>query len=403
MEENSNLPFKANEVESLLATAPDTLSRNELSVSACKNAGQTLLDTVESTGGITSDEMDNEIQSYLSKTKKTIDNMNIRRKPITQMLAAISRRFTSLESDIDIKSYGTIPFRLQQERNKYAAKKLEEQKRREEEARRKQMEENEKASFRADVSLLLDNSFAGYVESRKNALRDAMNNATLSSYNQTCDIIKYASVKFEWNDYVQHVHCDLHTLYIPQEERDNIKKAVARDKKAEYERTYLKEMSEIRQQLIDRLPSLKKQLEEQEVLRRTNAEEAERVAAERKAKEAEERMKLEAERRLKETEAKAKAEAEKAAAEVQAAFDFGSSGTETDVKAKVKKKIQITNPQGFLAVYQLWFTREGINLSMDELEKIHKKMIGFCEKAANKDGEQIQSAYVRYVDDVTAK
>ena len=75
----------------------------------------------------------------------------------------------------------------------------------------------------------------------------------------------------------------------------------------------------------------------------------------------------------------------------------------TPTKAKIKKKIQVTNPQGFMQVYQMWFMREGINMSMEDLEKIHKKMISYCEKVVNKDGERIQSAFVRYVDDVIAK
>lgn len=60
--------------------------------------------------------------------------MNKRRKPLTQLLATVSKSFTSLESAIDIKSVTTIPYKLQQARNRYAAKKLAEQKRREEEA-----------------------------------------------------------------------------------------------------------------------------------------------------------------------------------------------------------------------------------------------------------------------------
>lgn len=45
--QNNNLPFKANEVISILQTAPDILARNEASVSACTNAGKTLLDMIE--------------------------------------------------------------------------------------------------------------------------------------------------------------------------------------------------------------------------------------------------------------------------------------------------------------------------------------------------------------------
>ena len=56
--QNNNLPFKANEVISILQTAPDILARNEASVSACTNAGKTLLDTIEGNGGIGTDEID---------------------------------------------------------------------------------------------------------------------------------------------------------------------------------------------------------------------------------------------------------------------------------------------------------------------------------------------------------
>ena len=50
--------------------------------------------------------------------------MNKRRKPLTQLLATVSKSFTSLESAIDVKSVTTIPYKLQQARNKYAAKKI---------------------------------------------------------------------------------------------------------------------------------------------------------------------------------------------------------------------------------------------------------------------------------------
>ena len=110
--------------------------------------------------------------------------MNKRRKPLTQLLATVSKSFTSLESAIDVKSVTTIPYKLQQARNKYAAKKIVEQKRREEEARRKQMLENEKAQYRSDISVMLDTAYATYVEKHINALIGMYNRATLSTYNE---------------------------------------------------------------------------------------------------------------------------------------------------------------------------------------------------------------------------
>ena len=401
---SSNLPIKPKEVNDIIGTTPKILERNELSVSGCNKAGAALLDTIEGLQGINSDELDTAVSEYLNKVKITVVNMNERRKPITQMLTAISKMFTTMENQIDIKVAGTIPYRLQKARNEYAAKKLAEQKKREEEARRKQLAENEKAQYKADITLLRDTTYANYVSRHINALNGMYDHATLASYNDVCRQIKEANVTFNWTDFANNVKDTFQTFYMDAATRTCIKNELASIKKVEYAKRYSFELDDLKQSLIDRLPSLRKQLEEQEELRRTNAVEAARQEEQRKKEQQEQLRKQEEERKRKEEEAKAKVEADKAAAEVQAAFDFSAASMpSTPTKAKVKKKIQITNPQGFLQVYQMWFTREGINMSMEDLEKVHKKMITYCEKVVNKDGEQIQSAFVKYVDDVTAK
>lgn len=402
--QNNNLPFKANEVVNILQAAPGILTDNETRVTRCSNAGKSLLDTINATNGINSDEVDGQVQKFIEASKQTLKRINGSRTPITQMLTAISKRFTSLESEIDVKTSGTIPYKLQRARNEYAAKKLEEQKKREEEARRIQLAENEKAQYKADITLLLDTTYTNYVSRHINALNGMYDHATLASYNDVCRQIKEANVTFNWTDFANNVKDTFQTFYMDAATRTNIKNELASTKKIEYTQRYSFELEDLKQSLIDRLPSLRKQLEEQEELRRTNAVKAARQEELRRKEQQEQLRKQEEERKRREAEAKAKAEAEKAAAEVQAAFDFSAASMpSTPTKAKVKKKIQITNPQGFLPVYQLWFTREGVNLSMEDLEKVHKKMITYCEKVMNKDGEQIQSAYVKYVDDVTAK
>ena len=402
---DNNQLVKVEEFNNIMRSAPAVLQRNQTSVSACNQAGQALLDTIEAAGGINTDELDTAVAEYLAKTKITVDNMNKRRKALTQLLSNVSKSFTTLEAAIDVKSPVTIPYRLQQARNKYAAKKLEEQRRREEEARRAQMVENEKAQYRSDISLLLERAYGDYVSRHISYLNGVMNRATLSTYDESVRLIKEASTDFSWSDFVKGVNDTFTTCHITAETRKSIKNEVASQKKVEFARRYAFEMDELRQSLIDRLPSLRKQLEEQEALRRTNEAEAKRMEEERQRKACEEAARLEEARKRQEEEARAKAEADKAAAEVQAAFDFGAANAVSPAtqKVKVKKKIKITNPQGFLQVYQMWFTREGINMSMEDLEKVHKKMITFCEKIANKDGETIQSGFVKYVDDVTAR
>lgn len=402
--QNNNLPFKANEVVNILQAAPGILTDNETRVTRCSNAGKSLLDTINATNGINSDEVDGQVQKFIEASKQTLKRINGSRTPITQMLTAISKRFTSLESEIDVKTSGTIPYKLQQARNEYAAKKLEEQKKREAEARRIQLAENEKAQYKADITLLLDTTYANYVSRHIKALSGMYDHATLASYNDVCRQIKEANVTFNWTDFANNVKDTFQTFYMDAATRTGIKNELASIKKVEYTKRYSFELEDLKQSLIDRLPSLRKQLEEQEELRRTNAVEAARQEEQRRKEQQEQLRKQEEERKRREAEAKAKAEAEKAAAEVQAAFDFSAASMpSTPTKAKVKKKIQITNPQGFLQVYQMWFTREGINMSMEDLEKVHKKMITYCEKVVNKDGEEIKSAFVKYIDDVTAK
>lgn len=94
------------------------------------------------------------------------------------------------------------------------------------------------------------------------------------------------------------------------ETRKAIKNEVAIQKKKDFTERYRFEIEGTKQDLIDKLPSLRKQLEEQEELRRTNAVEAARMEKERKQQEAEERKKQEEERKRREEEAKAKAAAE---------------------------------------------------------------------------------------------
>lgn len=118
----NNSLIKVEEFNQIMQSAPATLQRNQASVSACNQTGQALLDTIEAEEGISSDELDATVSEYLEKTKITVENMNKRRKPLTQLLATVSKSFTSLESAIDIKSVTTIPYKLQQARNKYAAK-----------------------------------------------------------------------------------------------------------------------------------------------------------------------------------------------------------------------------------------------------------------------------------------
>lgn len=402
----NNLPtINVNEFTNIMQTAPDALQRNELSVSKCNEAGRTLIDTIESIGEINSDDLDTEVASYINKVKTTLKNMNERRKPITQLLQSVSKTFTSLESAIDLKTTDSIPAKLQAFRDRYAAKKIEEQKQREKEARKAQALENEKASYRADLIVLLENVYTAFVNKSIAYLQGLYDRTTLENYNDLFTSLKNEKAEFSWTGYAAGVKDNIVTYYMNAETRTAIKNEVAALKKVEFSERYSYEIEELKQSLIDRMPSKRKALEEEAELAKRNAELAAKVETERKQREQAEAAKIEAERKRQGEAAKVNAESEKQKAAAQAAFNFmNEAAPDIQIKAKVKKAIRVLNPKGFIEIYQMWIMREGLNLSMDDLEKIHKKMISFCEKEANKDGgELIKSAFIEYVDDVKAK
>ena len=72
-------------------------------------------------------------------------------------------------------------------------------------------------------------------------------------------------------------------------------------------------------------------------------------------------------------------------------------------KMKVSQKIILLNPEGILPILSTWWSDEGSKMSVDELSKMFKKQITFCEKLANTKGVYIQDESIEYIDDVKAK
>lgn len=120
-----------------------------------------------------------------------------------------------------------------------------------------------------------------------------------------------------------------------------------------------------------------------------------KAAEEAAAKEQAERLKAEAEARAQQQ------QIEKARVQAQTLFDQTSSSV--PVKAKVSKHIEVYTPSAFLDIMQLWWAREGSQMTVEDLTKKLGFMIKTAEKAANKDDVIINNKGIRYVEDVTAK
>lgn len=394
--------IKIDEVKVLFSSFPEIVGKNGTSVKNCNAAGQAILDTIEGEG--MNEELDAKASEYLKKVGVTIKNMNDRRAPLTQVFDKIRSFFTSQEKAIDPKAPNTIPGKIAEKRNQYAQWKYEEEQKRRKEAERRAAVEREKATYRQEVEDALLSYFNRYLQAKVEELQGIFSRLTFANFDR--DVIGITVFQTDYpRAHFDKFSFDNSTFYLSVEEKAEIRKSAIQGKYEMFASRMKSELSLLRQDITDRLPSKRRELAELEQLKLRNVEEAAKAEAERKQREAEEASRRMEEIR-KQEEAEKQANAMKAQQDAMGSLFDATAATVAapPTNAKVKEKIVVLHPQGFLEIFQMWWLNEGQTLSIEDLEKVFKKMITYCEKQANgKDQAHINSQYIRYEADVKAK
>lgn len=388
---------KQENIQTIVSAAPQSYKDNKLSRENCEAAGQAILDAIVQ-GGMT-DELDQQAAQYIEKARKTVKKMNERRSPVTKLFDDIRKEFTVMENAIDPTKTDTIPYKLQQFRNQFAAKKRAE----EEERRRKEYErqqaEAERTKMRQDIEDDFKQQFQSLVNRDCNALSAIDNAVTLDNYEASFKQVKDYSTELP-ADFLY----NLHTLIrIPAGITvDEIRKAEIETKERlakQFKEQYEFEIDSTKQYIIDRLPSKKTNLER---MAQASADEAARIKAEMEARQRKEAEEQETERLRKEEAERQKAELERQQLNMDNLFAEQATLQEYQPKTKVTKKIELLNPEGIMPILSMWWIKEGCQLTVEELSKMFKKQIAFCERLA-KDGTFIENESVCYIDDIKAK
>lgn len=393
--------IKVEEFTSLMKSAPDALGKNQKSIANCNSAGQAILDTIQGEG--MTDELDAKAAEYLKKVNVTITNMKSRRAPVTQLFDRIRSIFTTDEKAIDPKDKSTIPGKIAVERDRYAALKREEERRKQQEMQRQANIEKEKGTYRLAIEQAINTHVSSYFAEQQKNLSHIWESITLATFELKEKSIRGWSTLYP-REHFDTFNQDITTYYLDAQTKANIKAEILYNKYSALSQQYKFDMEDLRQSFIDRLSSKKQELIEEEELRKKDAEAAAKAETERKQREEEERKQRELEIQQKEHELQQKAESSIQSAQMNSLFATAAASVTTRTsKAKVTERIKILHPAGFLEIYQMWWINEGQNLTIEELEKIHKKMIFFCEKKANSDDEmKIKSKYIRYEEEVKA-
>lgn len=397
--ESPAIIIKLANIQTVLQTAPQSYNENRASHDRCVEFGLTILNEVRTYG--MNDDLDRRAASYIEKARRTVKAMYERRSPVTRMLDNVRSAFIAMENEVDPSKPGTVAYDLQQFRNRYAAqKRAEEEKRLLEETARRQAEEAAR-KFRMDVEDDFKRKFQDYINEIINRITQTDDAVTLENYDSS--LAEFHKIKAEVdNGLPAEWMSSLHTsLRVPHGVKAaEIENELKRTLYNRFREQFAAEVGDTIDYVIGRMPSRKANLER---IAQADAEEAARMEAEMEVRQRAEKERAEKERAEREAEENRRAELERKTAEMTSLFDTQATVSTYRAKTKVTKKINLLNSEGIMSVLSLWWSKEGCTLSADELAKMFKKQIAFCEKLANKDEIFIQNEGVEYVDEIKAK
>ena len=391
--------FEPRNVQTLAELAPQSYRDNLLSHTRCLEVGSALLLKVKKEG--MSDILDIEIAKFIEKAKITVKKMNGKRTPVTQLFDQIRKVYTSMENDVDPAKADSIPNQLQAYRNAYAKKKHEEEERRRREEVARQAKENARARYRSEVEDDYVKQFNALVNKSINELTDMDKLLTLDNYEIIYDGVKeyICELPKTWcQTVVSGAHCPAE---LSPDECRAIQANVMAGLVSRFKEQFPFEVQSTRDDILDRMPSKKKELER---IAKSSAEEAAKIKAAMEAREREEASRKEAERKEREkTEA---ATAQLAAQKQEMDCLFGAPVAALvgyQPKTQVKKKVAIETAEDIMKVVAFWWSQVGCTLTVEELSKEFKKQITYANTAANSKDAPMFICDVDYVDDVKAK
>lgn len=384
-----------NDLQLVVSSASSVVEQNKTSLDKAREVADRLINAIEQTeikDAPNVRALDEECKNFILKASKTASAMMERRKPITQAFDQIRKYFTEMEGQLG--KTGEKIIKIVKFRNDFAKFLADEEAKVAAERARQAAIEQEKIDTRAFFKQAFSTSLTRELETAYNKLDEIFNSMNITNVSLTKEAIKNFDTSFGGGITVYPP-----VKFLSKEEVNGIHDSIAPGEIANNEQIFKQSVSEKIQYYLDRVESKKQEL--------INIAEANAAEKERLKKEAEERAAKEAEKRKQELlkfseKSTANIEAEKTGATLQTLFDQDYQVPTANVKKELK--IEVLNPAGYGQIFMFWFEREGKNLPNEKIEKkTIAQMKKFCEDAANKNAEIIDSNTIRYVEIVSAK
>lgn len=392
--ETTTLPaVNINELQKIVGEAPAILEKNTTSLAKAKEAGEKLFSLVEKDG--MSDLYDGELAKYNDKLKTTLKNMNEGRKPFTQLVDRFKKMFTEAEADLK-----PLQDKAQKLRDDYATKKMNEQRERERLAQLKLNQDKERIEMKKKIVIMLSDSSSELIRKAKQSLSNTLEGSTLETLELSRKTISDAATSLD-RSLFDRIETRVTPLYLTAEDVKLITVEAKDEAYIEESGKYQSELVSYKRELIDKIPSKKKELEELSIAKGEAAKKLHEEAVKRKAEEAK-RLAKEGEESKRKSEELANL---KATADTTNAMVSNQAELFTEApKVKEGYEIILKNTAAYLVLAQFWFDREGKTWNTDKLEKMTLGRIKkFCEEYASKKDEKIESPFIEYKEIFKAK
>ena len=380
-------------IQTIKSEVLDAVQKNQESITSCIQAGEAILSEIERAQ--MNDELDQKAAIFIKRARETAKSVNERRKPVTQIFDVVKKGFTAMEALISPKEPNGIVARLQAERDKYAAYKLEQQRHAEEERQKILRQQEQRRRIAELVKETMYRILAEQIRRQGDMMADLFASMTIETATEAKGTLDGWPVSLDIVSLLKTQYKEEPNELNP-EEAAAIANSTYKENADEVIRQYKEKIEEMRDGYLLQYPSRVNALKE------LKAAEEERARKEAELLKAAEEERREQQRKIQEEEERREQQRkiQESAAQAQSLFEQASS---VKVEAKITKEIVVTDSQGWLQIISQWWTVEGVKLTNEELAKKLSFMLTACQRHFNKTEEYIISPDIQYIEKIKAK
>jgi hypothetical protein len=253
-------------------TAPEILKANQERTSKALIVGNNILDQWKSAWDIQDQEervkalaaADERSNKFLANCSTALGQEKEARAAITQLMDEFRKMFTAAENDLDKSKPNTVPCKVQTWRDTYVKECAEIEKHKRQEAEKVAAKSKARIDYKSALTLAISNRLNKHLAEKKMRLNASFNAIPLELFEEKSNALKNLNCFFGENNIdILLQDIDYSDSRFDPAELNDLKTEVLKEYNfSGFYKSYSDEITEVKQLLIDRLPSKKAELEE---------------------------------------------------------------------------------------------------------------------------------------------